>query len=155
MDFANIGVLVYSLCERRKLPVLVADSIAMLEFRDCLIGNTEAGSFPRLKRSNFCTNVMYGSRWNPHINVVRYWNGILLAPVSIPGIMTINTVMALQPESVRRLRRTTLTRLTLQHCQIDEFNLDGLLAATPRLLYLEYHASVEIHCTGNAGALQK
>jgi hypothetical protein len=130
-------------CHRLEALEISSDYFRYAGFRDCLTGVIEVGSFPYLRTSSFCTNVMHGGRWDPHINVVQHWDDILLAPFSIPGIMTIQTVMALQPDSVRRLRTSTLTRLTLQHCQIGGFDLNGLLAVTPRLLYLEYHASVD------------
>ena len=51
--------------------------------------------------------------------------------------------MTLNPEAVSHLRPSSITQLTLYHCQVQEFDLDSLLAASPSLRYLEYHALVD------------
>lgn len=52
--------------------------------------------------------------------------------------------MTLAPEITNGLRATSITRLTLHHCQEQESSLDDLFSAMPKLRYLEYLASVNI-----------
>lgn len=60
-----------------------------------------------------------------------------------PASKSVVAVMASQAHAVNGLRVTSITRLALRHCQIDEFDLENLLAATPKLRYTECHAWVD------------
>lgn len=111
------------------------------EFRNNLRDLVELGGFQSLQSSSLCLDVICGKR--RHINVVRDWDQVLLTPFLAPDIKSIAAVMTLHPEAVIQLRVSTIIRLVLHHCQVQGFNLDALLAATPRLCYLEYHASVD------------
>jgi hypothetical protein len=111
------------------------------DFRDHLRSMFDSGGFRNLQSCSLCEDIIH-AKGRPHINVVRDWDDTLLTPFLAPNINSIKAVMTLNPEAVSRMRASSITRLTLHHCQIQEFDLNGLLAATRRLRYLEYHASV-------------
>jgi hypothetical protein len=76
--------------------------------------------------------------------VVQYWDSALLMPFAVPGMQSVAVVANLKPEAVRQLQLrpggNSITRLTLHHYQDGESGLSSLLAATPSLRYLKYHA---------------
>jgi hypothetical protein len=111
-------------------------------FRNNLRCMFDSGGFQNLESSSLCLDVVHGRRYT-HNNAVRDWDDTLLTPFLAPNIKSIKAVMTLNPEAVSRMRGSSITRLVLHHCQIQECDLSGLLAATPRLRYLEYHACVD------------
>ena len=123
---------------------ITPDCFRYSDFRDNLRGMFDSGEFPNLQSSSLCLDVIYGRRYT-HINAVRDWDDILLTPFMAPNSHSIKAVMTLNPEAVSQMCTSSITRLILHHCQIQESNLNGLLAATPRLCNLEYHASVDFN----------
>jgi hypothetical protein len=119
-----------------------SDCFRYPEFRAGLKSMFVSGRFPNLQSSGLCIDVISGRRWR-HITAVQDWDDTLLAPFSAPSIDSIISVMTLKPEAVSQMHANSITRLVLHHCQLEEFDLNGLLAATPRLHYLEYHAHVD------------
>ena len=124
-----------------------SDYFRYFDFGKNLRAIFETRGFQNLQSCSLCDDVILANcgHWQgrPHINVVRDWDDALLAPFFAPNITSIKAVMTLTPEAVRLVTPSSITRLTLHHCQIQEFDLDRLLAATPRLCYLEYHAVVD------------
>ena len=144
---------------RISLPRLCLDIISLLQhsleelhissdyfrypgFRDDLRSMFDSGGFRKLQSCSVCEDIIH-AKGRPHVDAVRDWDDTLLTPFSAPSIDSIKAVMTLNPEAVNRMPASSITRLTLHHCQIQEYDLNGLLAATPRLCYLEYHATVD------------
>lgn len=111
-------------------------------FRDELRNMFNSGVFQNLQSCSFCLDIVDGEEYR-HVNAVQSWDDTLLAPFTSPQTNSINTVMTLHPDAVSRVPANAITRLVLHHCQIGDFDVDGLLAATPKLCYLEYHALVD------------
>ncbi|KAF2718574.1 hypothetical protein K431DRAFT_130320 [Polychaeton citri CBS 116435] len=111
------------------------------DFRSNLRGMVALGNFQDLQSSNLCLDVVRNPR--RHIAAVSDWEDSLITPFLVTDIKSIAAVMTLKPETISQLRLSSLARLVLHHCQIQKSDLNGLLATTPRLCYLEYHASVD------------
>ena len=112
------------------------------DFREGLRNIVDLGGLQNLQCSTLCLDVVRGKR--RHINVVRDWDDALLTPFLATNIKSITAVITLQPEALSQLRISPITRLNLHHCQVQDFDLNAVLAATTRLSYLEYHASVDL-----------
>lgn len=72
----------------------------------------------------------------------------------MPGIQSITAVASLKPEAVRQLGLSgrgaaSITRLDLHHYQIQDVDVSSLLAATPNLKYLKYHACADYAWLGS------
>lgn len=118
-----------------------SDHFRYPDFRKGLRDIGEAGGLRTLRSSSLCLDVI--DSISRHITAVLDWDDALLTPFLAPGIESIAIVTALQPEAVSHLRTTSITRLVLHHCQVQDSDFDSVLAATPQLRYLEYHASVD------------
>lgn len=82
---------------------------------------------------------------NRHECAVADWDSLLLSLFAVRDMESFAAVVSLEPEVVRqpRPRGNSITRLTLHHYQYQESDLSSLLAFTPSLRYLEYHAKTE------------
>lgn len=96
-----------------------------------------------LRSCSLCMDLLHGKR--RHASVVKIWDSALLALFAMPGIQSIAAVVSLKPESIRQLRPggSAIRRLILHHYQIQDSDLNSLLAATPNLRYLKYHAMTD------------
>jgi hypothetical protein len=76
----------------------------------------------------------------------------LLSLFAVPGIQSVAVVASVWTEAVRQLHlgATSITRLDLHHYQIHDTDLRSLLAATPRLKYLKYHARSDYGWLGSS-----
>ncbi|KAF2756148.1 hypothetical protein EJ05DRAFT_487947 [Pseudovirgaria hyperparasitica] len=117
-----------------------SDYFRVPEVRDTLQKMAREGFFQKLQRCNLCLDLLYGER--RHASVVEDWDNALLFPFMAPAIKSVAAVMSLRPDAVRHLRPggSSVTRLVLYHYQIGDSDMIALLAATPGLQYLEYHA---------------
>nr|OQO23200.1 hypothetical protein B0A51_06266 [Rachicladosporium sp. CCFEE 5018] len=78
-----------------------------------------------------------------YINFAQGWDPALLMPFVAPKIESVSVVMTLALGSIGHFPVSSLTRLVLHHYQYRDCEVSSLLAATPKLRYLEYHALVE------------
>ncbi len=119
---------------------ITSDYLRYVGVRNVLQSMLESGCLQTLQSCSFCLDLLHGMR--RHVNAVREWDSVLLAPFFGREIRAVAGVMALRPENVIRIRQCSITRLVLHHCQLQESDLNSLLAATSKLVYLEYHSIV-------------
>jgi hypothetical protein len=126
-----------------------SDYFRFPDFRSTLQGMFQNPSLASLQSCSLCLDLPKG--WNRHTVVVQDWDSTLLMPLAVPGIQSVAAVVSLQSEAVRQLhlRGSSITRLTLHHYQVQDFDLSSLLAATPSLRYLKYHASSDYSWLGS------
>lgn len=112
-------------------------------FRDVMRSMAETDAFPNLQRYNLSLDLLDQKLRHPR--VVEDWDQALLMPFVPRNAQSVAVVTSLKSEAVRRLRLGSLaiTRLVLHHYQIQDSDLSALLAATPQLQYLEYHATTD------------
>jgi len=120
-----------------------SDYFRFLDFRSAWQDMVRDASMIQLRSCSSCLDLLHGKR--RHASVVKDWDGALLTPIVLSGIESFAAVVSLESEAVRQLRPggSSITRLTLHHYQIQDFDLSSLLAATPNLRYLKYHASID------------
>lgn len=111
------------------------------DFRNGVRHMIESRRCQTLQRSDFCVDLLKG--WYCHIHAARDWDETLLAPLGAPEIKSISAVTTLRTEVVRQLRVSSITQLVLHHCQVEASDFSALLAATPKLTHLVYHAVVD------------
>lgn len=118
-------------------------------FREILQDVARNGSIKKLRSCSLCSDLLHGSKRHP--NVVQDWDSALFSLFAAPDIQSITVVASLRAETVRQLRlgTTSITRLDLHHYQCHEVDLSSLLAATPRLKYLKYHARSDYEWLGS------
>lgn len=109
-------------------------------FRETLQNVARNGSIDKLRSCSLCSDLLEGE--NRHACAVQEWDSALISLFAVPGIQSIAAVVSLKSDDLRQLRPgvSSITRLYLQHYQIQSFDLSSLLAATPSLRYLRYHA---------------
>jgi hypothetical protein len=112
-------------------------------FRGTLQGMIRNSSIAKLRSCSLCLDLL--SHNGRHPTVVEDWDSALLSLFEVPGIQSITVVANLSAEAVSQLRlgTTSITRLDLHHYQTRDMDLSSLLAATPRLKYLKYHARTD------------
>ena len=130
-----------------------SDYFRFPDFRDALQRMAEEGLFQNLQSCDFCLDLVKRMR-RYHI-AVRDWDSALLTLFVAPNIKSIGAVVSLQSEAVSQLRplrlsRVSITRLTLHHYQIQKSDLQTLLATTPRLQYLKFHATTDYAWLGSS-----
>lgn len=120
-----------------------SDYFRVVDFRSTLQDMTLDSSMEKLRSCTMCLDLLKGK--DRHASVVQGWDSALLALFVVPGIQSIATVVGLNPEATRQLRPggSSVTRLVLYHYQVQVSDLTSLLAATPNLRYLEYHATTD------------
>jgi hypothetical protein len=113
------------------------------DFRDALEEMALDSSIGKLQSCSLCLDLIRA--YSRYPNVVEDWNGALLALFTIPVIQSIAAVVSLRPEAVRQLQPggLSITRLDLHHYIDLASDLSSLLAATPRLRFLKYHARTD------------
>jgi hypothetical protein len=126
-----------------------SDYFRFPDFRSTLQGMFQNPSLANLRSCSLCLDLPKG--WNRHAVVVKEWDSTLLMPLAMPAIQSVAAVVSLQSEAARQphLRGSSITRLTLHHYQVQDFDLSSLLAATPSLRYLKYHASSDYSWLGS------
>lgn len=109
-------------------------------FRSILQGMIRNSSIAKLRSCSLCLDLL--SHNVRHPLVVEDWDSALLSLFEVPDIQSITLVAGLRAEAVSQLRlgTTSITRLDLHHYQTRKMDLSSLLAATPGLKYLKYHA---------------
>lgn len=122
-----------------------SDHLRYPYFRCALRNLVDAGGLRELETSDLCSDLCSDlpEGWLRSVHAVQDFDAAMLVPFLTPGTKSVAAVMALQASAVSELRLTSINRLVLRHCQIDDFDLNGLLAATFQLRYLEYHAWVD------------
>jgi hypothetical protein len=122
-----------------------SDYFRFPDFRSTLQDMSLDPSMQKLRSCSLCLDLLRQRQRHPI--AVQHWNSALLMPFALPGIESIEVVASLQPEAVRQLLPSPdgslITRLTLHHYQCGESDLGSLLAATPSLRYLKYHAMTD------------
>jgi hypothetical protein len=126
-----------------------SDYFRFPDFRNTLQGMFRNPLLANLRSCSLCLDLPKG--WNRHAVVVQDWDSTLLMPLTVPGIQSVAAVVSLQSEAVRQLHLggSSITRLNLHHYQIEDFDLSSLLAATPCLRYLKYHATSDYGWLGS------
>lgn len=99
------------------------------------------GSLKNLRTCRFCFDLL-AEQPQEQFDIFQAWDHAALMPLSAPNIEALSVAMTLAPGITNGLRTTSITRLTLHHCQERESSLDDLFSAMPKLRYLEYLASV-------------
>lgn len=131
-----------------------ADYFRFPDFRNTL-QDMARDSTMKLRSCRMCLDLLPKRRprghWHPV--VVRDWDSALLSLLAVPGIQSIAAVASLKSEVVRQLRPggSSITRLDLYIYQKQELDVSALLAATPNLRYLKYHACLD-HSWYNSGS---
>lgn len=120
-----------------------SDYFRFPDFRATLQVIARDSFMENLRSCSLCLDLLNGKR--RHACVVKDWDSALLMPFTAPDIQSIAAVVSLKAEAVRQLRPggSPITRLTLHHYQSQTFDLSSLLAATPNLTYLKYHATTD------------
>lgn len=115
-------------------------------FRSVLQGMIRNSSITKLRSCNLCLDLL--SHNGRHLIVVEVWDSVPLSLLEVPDIQSITVVPNLRAEAISQLRlsTTSITRLDLHHCQTRDMDLSFLLAATPHLKYLKYHARSDHTC---------
>lgn len=121
-------------------------------FRDALQHMAQDPSMKKLRSCSLCLDLLKGSE--RHVRVIQDWDSTLLSLFAVPGIQSITAVASLKPEAVRQLGLSgrgaaSITRLDLHHYQIQDVDVSSLLAATPNLKYLKYHACTDYAWLGS------
>lgn len=118
------------------------------DLRTILQDMVRNSSIAKLRSCSLCLDLR--SRDKLHPLSADGWDSTLLSLLTVPNIQSITMVANLQAEAVRqlRLRTSSLTRLDLLHYQTDEVDMNSLLAATPSLKYLKYHARSDYQWVG-------
>lgn len=131
-----------------------ADYFRFPDFRDTLQEMARDLTI-KLQSSSMCLDLLLKERLRGHWHpvVVRDWDNALLSLLAVPGIQSIAAVASLKSEMVRQLRPggSSITRLDLYIYQKQEIDISALLAATPNLRYLKYHACLD-HSWYNSGS---
>lgn len=119
-------------------------------FRNILEDMARDSSMQKLRSCSLCLDLMKGN--NRHECAVADWDSVLLSLLAVRDIESFAAIVSLEPEVVRQLRPggNSITRLSLHHYQWQESDLGSLLAATPSLRYLEYHAITNYSWLGTA-----
>ena len=117
-----------------------SDYLRFPDFRSTLQAMARDSSMQKLRSCSLALDLLQERDRNPI--VVKNWDGALLMPFAVPDMQSVAVVASLKPGAVRQLRPggSPITRLTLHHYQDGESDLSSLLAATPNLRYLKYHA---------------
>jgi hypothetical protein len=120
-----------------------SDYFRFREFRDTLQSMAQDPSIKKMRSCSLCLDLLKGI--GRHAHVVRDWDSALLSVFALQYVESITAVVALKPDAVRQLHPSgpgaaSITRLDLHHYQIQDADLSSLLAATPKLRYLKYHA---------------
>lgn len=125
-----------------------SDYFRFPDFRSTLQDMAGNSTLKKLRSCNMCLDLLQGDR--RHASVARDWDDALLMLFAVPDIQSIAAVVSLKPEAVRQLRPggSSITRLTLHHYQFLDFDLSSLLATTPNLRYLKYHATTDYAWAG-------
>lgn len=120
------------------------------EITDTFEAMAKTGDFGSLKNLRTCRLCFDLLTEHPQehpqeqFDIFQAWDHAALMPLSAPNIETLSVAMTLAPGITNGLRATSITRLTLHHCQEQESSLDDLFSAMPKLRYLEYLASVNV-----------
>jgi hypothetical protein len=125
-----------------------SDYFRFPDFRVTLQDMFRKSSLENLRSCSLCLDLPRGRC--RHASVVQDWDSTLLMSLAVPDIQSIAAVVSLQSEAVRQLHlgRCSVTRLNLYHYQEHDFDLSSLLAATPCLRYLKYHAATDYGWVG-------
>lgn len=120
-----------------------SDYFRFPDFRRVLQDMALSPSTKHLQSCNLGLDLLSGE--HRHASVVEDWHDALLTPFTLSNMQSIAIVASLKSEAVHRLRPSAsmLTRLTLHHYQTHDQDLDALLAASPSLRYLNYHAMTD------------
>lgn len=101
------------------------------------------GSLKNLRTCRLCFDLLT-EQPQEQFDIFQARDHAALMPLSAPNIEALSVAMTLAPGITNGLRATSITRLTLHHCQEQESSLDDLFSAMPKLRYLEYLASVNV-----------
>ena len=114
-------------------------------FREAFQDLANRGFLQKLEHCNLCLDLLQQHRRHP--KVVQEWDSALLVPFKAPDLTCIAVIASLASAVARQLHWSgrSITRLTLHHYQTSNSDLRALLASTPKLQYLEYHAMTD--CT--------
>jgi hypothetical protein len=117
-----------------------SDYFRFPDFRSTVEDMARGLSMEKLRSCSLCLDLLKGK--HRHASVVQHWDSALLALFAVPNIQSIAAVASLKSEAVHQLRPggSSITRLTLHHYQIQDYDLGSLLAVTSSLRYLKYHA---------------
>lgn len=120
-----------------------SDYFRFPDFRRTLGDMARDSSMEKLQSCSLCLDLIHGDR--RHASIVKDWDSTLLTLFAVPDLQSFAAVVSLKTEAVRQLRYggSSITRLVLHHYQVQDFDIDSLLAATPNLRYLEYHARTD------------
>jgi hypothetical protein len=129
-----------------------SDYFRFRDFRDTLQGMAQDPSIKKLRSCSLCLDLLEGS--GRHAHVVRDWDSALVSMFALSNIESITAVVSLKPDAVRQLHPSgpgavSITRLDLHHYQIQDADVRSLLAGTPNLKYLKYHACVDYAWLGS------
>lgn len=120
-----------------------SDYFRFPDFRSTLQDVARDSSLRELRSCILCLDLL--QRNHQHVSAIQDWDDALLALFTAPDIQSIAAVVSLKPEAVRQLRPggSSITQLDLHHYQIQLSDLSSLLAATPSLRHLKYHARTD------------
>jgi hypothetical protein len=129
---------------------VTSDYFRFPDFRSTLQDIFRTPLLEKLRSCSLCLDLPSPSG-DRHASVVRDWDSTLLMSLTVPGIQSVAAVASLQSEAVRQLhlRGSSIRKLILHHYQIQDFDLSSLLAATPNLRYLQYHATSDYSYLGS------
>lgn len=111
-------------------------------FREGLKKIFDDGGFQNLRSVSLCLDVVDCGGYT-RTTAVRDWDETLLLSFAAPKIDAVQVVSVVNPVVISHMQPSSTSQLVLHHCQVQESDLDGLLAATPRIRYLEYQAAVD------------
>jgi hypothetical protein len=149
-----IGTLYLQLL-RSKLHVqdfsISSDYFRFPDFHDALQEMALDSTIGKLRSCSLCLDLLQPGYHYP--SVVQDWDCAFFSLLTLSDIQSFAAVVSLTPQAVRRLRPggSSITRLDLIHYQALPSDLNSLLAATPHLTCLKYHATTDYAWLGVPG----